>query len=259
MAGVTSPDTAHLAALPTRCRGDPSGGEAGTGLAGMSALTAVTSSAGISSPEVSRVNVASIAASLGVEPARPSSMPSRACWSRALRPITSTSITLPWRRNALAASRVKSPLVSWARPERSLDHVDRLVAVGVRGPQPAAATVVTSPCPLPSWRLPTRGIKGQRNPGPPRSGPSGGWRAWRLPSGITAEPAGQPLADQRIRRYRYLNAERPIRPAELGPQRLVRPGQRMLGQRRVQVSLLAGGHDQVPAMHRQLGEARWPR
>ncbi len=74
-----------------------------------SGCTGIFSRAGISSPAASRLKMFSMEASLGSEPARPSSMEPRACLCGSLRLIIITSEAGAWAVPALGACR-------WSRP-----------------------------------------------------------------------------------------------------------------------------------------------
>ncbi len=68
----------------------------------------IFSRAGMSSPDVRRVNVPSIEASPGSEPTSLLSIESRACFSRELRLITASSIALPWTSRSACGQRVRA-------------------------------------------------------------------------------------------------------------------------------------------------------
>ena len=95
----------------------------------------IFSRTGISSPDARRANVASSEASLGSEPASPSSMEARACCSFGLRLITVTAIK-PLSA-AVYASHYIRPGGRWLQP-----HVLRLTSLRAGSHRESAADVL---------------------------------------------------------------------------------------------------------------------
>ena len=69
------------------------------------------------------------------------------------------------------------------------------------------------------------------------------------PRGVTPEPASQPVVARRIVRYRYFRAKGLAGSARFWSHRSPRPGERMVGDLRIKVDLLAGRPDDIPAMY----------